>query len=101
MNDIYPQTKTTIIAKLDSARNYIWTKILDGYCNTISGAIDEVGNIVIGGSMGSNYLKFESDSLFSNGGEDIYLLKLDSAGNQLLLMNFGLLLHIFTGTLDP
>lgn len=82
------------IEKLDGNGNIQWVK-------SIGGALNDVGKVVKADSYGNIYVlgTFEgqvdfdpgpgSEVLLSNGNEDIFLLKLDGAGNFLWVKTFG------------
>ena len=88
----------TFILKLDDLGNFVWAKSMGGTldCYSFSLALDTSSNIYTTG-----YFKGTADfdpgagtfNLTSNGGEDIFISKLNSSGNFVWAKNIG-------GTLD-
>lgn len=81
------------ILKLDSGSNFIWAKSIGGASNDIANAlsIDNIGNVYISGTF-QNTVDFNPSggyNLSSNGGNDIFILKLDSNGNFNWAKSFG------------
>ncbi len=82
------------ISKLDSAGNFVWAKALGGssfdYGTEID--IDDLGNVYTTGTF-SDTADFDPDSgsfnLISSGAFDIFVSKLDSAGNFIWAKSFG------------
>ena len=52
-------------------------------------AIDINGNIYLVGHFNSNTIQFDSYTLTTNGGDDIFLIKIDPTGNVLWAKNYG------------
>ena len=69
--------------KLDSAGRTVWTKAFHG-----SVAIDSTDSIVMTGAL-TGTVSFGGDPLQSAGGEDVFVAKLDGAGNHLFSRRFG------------
>ena len=75
------------ISKLDSNGNFVWAKQLGGnsFDNVASMVLDEIGNIYITGSFnGTGDFDPDTSKIFnikSTGDADIFISKLDSAGN--------------------
>ncbi|MDP6912257.1 MAG: SBBP repeat-containing protein, partial [Acidimicrobiales bacterium] len=84
------------VSKLDSSGNYVWAKSF-GDSGNDSGAwvaVDSSGNVYTTGSFGVGPVDFDpgsgTDSRTSNGVlQDVYVLKLDSAGDYVWAKNFG------------
>jgi hypothetical protein len=78
------------ISKYDSSGNILWVKQAGGglwdHGNSI--ATDINNNVYVTGSF-CNMVFFEDTTLFSNGENDIFILKLDSAGNRIWLKQLG------------
>jgi len=78
------------IAKLDSSGNWLWAKNAGGtgtdWGHGIS--VDASGNSYVTGYFDSD-ATFGSTTLTSNGGNDIFVAKLDSSGNWLWAKNAG------------
>jgi len=78
------------IAKLDSSGNWLWAQNAGGtgsdWGNGI--AVDASGNSYVTGYFDSD-ATFGSTTLTSNGGNDIFVAKLDSSGNWLWAKNAG------------
>jgi len=70
------------ISKFDPSGNMQWVKQAGGNGDDIAQgiALDNSGNICVTGYFESTG-HFESDSLISNGGSDIFIAKYDSSGN--------------------
>jgi len=76
------------ISKLDSSGNFVWTKVISG-SNDDEGrsiALDASGNVYITGYFGGGTVDFDPDSsgifnLNSTGSLEIFISKLNSAGN--------------------
>ena len=70
------------VAKLDSSGNWLWAKQAGGTNSSMSRAIalDSSGNIYLTGNFNGT-ATFASTDLFSNGGWDIFVAKLDANGN--------------------
>jgi hypothetical protein len=74
----------TLVAKFDSSFKVIWAKVGKSHNSKTNGlAIDENGNVYVSGTMGS-YISFDSQ-LFSAGGENMFLTKLNPDGQVLWL----------------
>ncbi|MCD6566477.1 MAG: SBBP repeat-containing protein, partial [Bacteroidales bacterium] len=82
--------KDIYISKYDSSGNIIWVKqaggILGDYGNSIATDIND--NVYVTGSFYETAV-FEDTSLTSMEGNDIFVLKLDSAGNRIWLKQLG------------
>ena len=82
------------IAKYDSSGNYVWAKQLAGgsYEQGRSVAVDYADNVIIGSSF-SGTVDFDPGAgvanLISVGGDDAFVLKLDSVGNYLWATQLG------------
>lgn len=82
------------ISKLDSSGNFIWAKSMGGigYDNTYSTRVDSSGNICTTGYF-ENTADFDPGSgvfdLISSGGKDVFIQKLDPAGNFVWARNIG------------
>jgi hypothetical protein len=93
LNNANPTTnkKDVFIAKFDSNGNFIWVKsfggILDDYSTSL--AIDNAGNIFIGGYFYSSSITFDTTILTNQGGADIFYAKLDINGNVTWAKNAG------------
>jgi hypothetical protein len=80
-----PNIFTTFVVKLNSSGNYVWAKQLGTEINTFGAslAIDQSGNVYSTGSY-SDTADFDPSSskyfLKSNGSDDAYVVKLNSAG---------------------
>lgn len=72
---------SSFICKYDSLGNYQWAKITrNGYYGLMNNiAIDKEKNVYATGYY-DNYLAIDTDSIFSSGGNDTYLLKMDTLG---------------------
>jgi hypothetical protein len=83
------------ILKLDDSGNFLWAKSFGGpdleYSNSIS--LDNSGNIFITGPFGGNSMDFDPGpgvtTLSGNGFTDVFVEKLDPAGNFLWVKAFG------------
>jgi predicted transcriptional regulator len=81
------------ISKLDSSGNYVWAKSF-GSTNTELGygAVDSSGNVYTTGYF-KNTVDFDPGSgttnLTSNGGQDVFVSKLDSSGDLVWAKSFG------------
>jgi hypothetical protein len=69
--------------KLDAAGHPLWSRTFAGHL-----AIDSKGNILMTGGF-TDPLDFGAGALVSAGGEDIFVTKLDSAGNHVFSKRFG------------
>jgi hypothetical protein len=69
--------------KLDAAGHPLWNRSFDGYL-----AIDSKGNVLMTGGF-TDSVDFGGGSLVSAGGEDIFVTKLDPAGNHVFSKRFG------------
>jgi len=72
------------VAKLDSSGNWLWAKQAGGTSNDYGYgiAIDSLGNSYVTGYF-EGTASFGTTTLTSNGGNDIFVAKLDSSGNWL------------------
>jgi hypothetical protein len=69
--------------KLDPTGHPLWNRSFDGYL-----AIDSKGNVLVTGGF-TEPADFGGGLLVSAGGEDIFVTKLDSAGNHVFSKRFG------------
>ncbi len=69
--------------KLDRAGARLWSRAFDGPL-----AIDSKGNVLMTGAL-TDPVDFGGGPLVSAGGEDIFVLALDSSGNQVFSKRFG------------
>lgn len=82
------------ISKIDDAGNFVWAKNIGGSLNDygLSIVLDEAGNIYSTGSF-QGTADFDPGlgvvNLISNGGDDIFISKLDSFGNFIWAQNTG------------
>jgi len=77
-------TNDVLIVKYDPNGNLLWAKSGFGskFHEKAHGlAIDPDGNIIVSGYLGSPYIIFGTDTLFSAGIDDIFLVKYDPDGN--------------------
>ncbi|NQY11463.1 MAG: SBBP repeat-containing protein [Flavobacteriales bacterium] len=91
---LYPNWTITYIQKLDAAGNFVWAKSInaDGINHGSAIAIDAFGDVLVAG-----YYRGTADfdpgsgvyNLTSNGGDDNFILKLDSDGNFIWAKSFG------------
>jgi len=82
------------ISKLDMAGNFLWAKSVGGNSSDIGNSIttDALGNIYTTGMFqgtGDFDPGVPNNNLISNGGRDIFILKLDPAGNYVWSQSFG------------
>ena len=79
------------VAKLDPTGSHLWSKRFGGaaYEWAEGVAADTAGNVVIAGMFTSTTIDFGGGSLASAGDEDLFLAKLDSAGNHIWSKRFG------------
>lgn len=84
-NDAY--VNDIFIAKFDANGTLGWIKgnisnSATSY-HTLAFAVgaDATGNVYVGGRFGSNYLRFDNDSVATTGGNDLFLVKYDVNGN--------------------
>ena len=84
------------ISKLDSSGNFIWAKCMGGSSDdySYSIAVDLVGNVYTTGKFGGGVLSDFNPgpgvyNLYGFGGDDIFISKLDSAGNFVWAKQFG------------
>jgi Beta-propeller repeat len=82
-NDIF-------VVKLDDAGNHLWSKRFGdaGAQSGASIAVDAAGNVLVTGSL-SGTVDFGGGPLVSAGQNDIFVVKLDAAGNHLWSRRFG------------
>lgn len=82
------------IQKLDSSGNFVWAKSIGGTADDIGESIstDALGNVLVTGEFQST-ADFDPGAgtfnLNSNGGRDIFILKLDSDGNFIWAKSMG------------
>lgn len=78
------------VAKLDSSGNWLWAKQANAPYDddSFSIALDDMDNVYITGYF-ANTITFGAISLVSNGGNDIFVAKLDSSGNWLRVQHVG------------
>jgi hypothetical protein len=76
------------IAKCDAAGNYVWVNKSAGAGNAKSISIDSAGNAFISGIFLQN-ITFGADMLACTGGSDIFITKVDPAGNFVWATSFG------------
>jgi hypothetical protein len=72
------------LAKYDSNGNPIWAKKYGGsgeYLKSV--AVDQLNHILIAGSFQSPSLTLSGSVLSNSGGEDLFIVKLDSMGNEI------------------
>ncbi|MBL7915597.1 MAG: T9SS type A sorting domain-containing protein [Bacteroidia bacterium] len=78
-----------ILAKFDLSGNLIWYKYFAGptsyYVPTLS--IDNSGNCYITGTFNNGTAIFQTDTIYSTGNADMFLVKYDSNGNKIWLNN--------------
>ena len=85
----------TVISKLDASGNLIWAKMIEGYNNSGSDLVlDGLGNLYITGSFqGSNDFNPSASSFsltsYATTDLDIFILKLDVAGNFIWAKKMG------------
>jgi hypothetical protein len=78
------------VVKLDTAGNHMWSKLF-GDANGQSGysiTTDAMGNVLVTGSMAGT-VDFGGGPLVGAGGSDIFVVKLDAAGNHVWSKRFG------------
>ena len=84
-----PGSADVYISKLDSSGNFVWAKSIGGSNleQSFTIVLDHIGNIYVGGSFGSMPADFDPgpgiNNLSAIGLQDIFILKLDPAGNFL------------------
>lgn len=78
------------VVKLDSAGHHLWSKRFgdSGQQEAHTVAVDAAGNIVLGG-MFWGAIDFGGGALTSAGGTDMFVAKLDAAGNHVWSKRFG------------
>lgn len=90
----YPGYNNIFLAKYDANGNLLWYK-QEGERNIVLTdiAIDDTANLYITGSLSNPMVIFETDTLYnfnaSGGSSDIFIVKIDSAGNDVWAMNEG------------
>lgn len=79
-----------LVAKLDPTGKCVWSKRLGdaGFQQASAIAADMLGNVVIVGILGGT-TDFGGGPLTSNGGQDVFVAKLDPSGNHLWSKHFG------------
>jgi hypothetical protein len=80
----------TYVVKLDAMGKYQWAKMFGGPggINPFSVSVDSKNNIVLSGYFEQS-VSFGGPALTSQGGDDIFVVKLDPAGNYLWGKSFG------------
>jgi hypothetical protein len=78
------------VAKLDAAGNALWSKLFGDASNQIGSsiAVDGTGNVLSTGYFGGT-VDFGKGPLTSAGSYDLFVAKLDAAGNALWSKRFG------------
>lgn len=81
-SDVYTNP---FLLKLDSSGNLLWGWTGGGFLDDLSTGVaaDSKGNVYITGAFSSNTVNFSGHVLTSSGYYDVFLSKLDSAGNML------------------
>lgn len=89
--DATESTYDMYIAKYDSTGTFLWAKSAAGDTSEYSRSIstDPLGNIYVTGSFNSTTLSFGSAALTNSGSYDMYLVKYDSAGNDIWASSVG------------
>jgi hypothetical protein len=79
-----------VLAKLDSAGNHLWSKRFGQNDDQIqqSVAVDGSGDVILAGLLGGTAY-FGGGPLTSAGKHDVFVVKLDPAGNHLFSRRFG------------
>lgn len=90
----FGNTKDAFILKLDLSGNFIWVKTIGGSANDIGNSLDldSSANIYYTGSYATTVDFDPNGGLFnisSNGGEDIFISKLDQYGNFVWAQSIG------------
>ena len=86
--------ENTFVSKLDSAGNFVWAKVFSGTAKNIASAIavDAAGSVYTTGSF-TGIVDFDPGALTLNfpslGLEDVFVSKLDSAGNVVWVKALG------------
>ncbi|MCS3799439.1 SBBP repeat-containing protein [Niastella sp. OAS944] len=92
------------VCKLNAAGNYVWAQKIGSsqYDQAFSVAVDTSGNVHVMGTFDGT-ADFDpgtgTHTLTSNGGSDMYILKLNAAGNYLWAKGMGGTDHEFPGNL--
>ncbi len=78
------------VAKFDTAGNHVWSKVFASLGDQFgkSVATDGTGNVVVAGQFAVT-INFGGSTLTSAGAGDVFLAKLDAAGNHLWSKRFG------------
>lgn len=78
------------VAKLDPNGNHLWSKRLGGMGDQYAGrvTVDSAGNVILIGSF-QGQVDFGGGMFTSEGKDDIFVVKLDAAGNHLWSKRFG------------
>jgi hypothetical protein len=73
------------VAKYNSDGNIVWAKNASGvdYASAYSVTADSIGNIYVCGDFGGDSITFGNVTLYSNGYDDLYVVKYDNEGNIL------------------
>lgn len=73
------------VAKYNSDGNIVWAKNASGvdYASAYSVSADSIGNIYVCGDFGGDSITFGNVTLYSNGYDDLYVVKYDNEGNIL------------------
>jgi len=79
------------LAKFDSNGNHLWSKRFGGSDGDYSYSVstDSLGNVYISGYFSSSSIDFGRGALGNAGGNDIFLAKFDSNGDNLWSKRFG------------
>jgi hypothetical protein len=90
---IYGDSESNVFfSKFDTNANMIWLKAFAGVSNFWSGYdidCDNFDNLYFSGSFDADSVFFQGDTLINHGGIDIFIVKLNTAGNLLWSRNFG------------
>jgi len=86
LNSNYPYSPTFHFFKLDSAGQQQWSKTGNAF---ITGVVFDKSNATYVSGIYSGTVNVFGNALISKGGKDIYLAKLDPAGNSIWMKSFG------------
>ena len=84
LSDIY-------IAKLDAGGNYLWAKSAGSFYDNEYGykmTLDAADNLLLSGNFHGS-ISFEGNTLTTNGGEDMFVVKMTPSGSVLWAKGFG------------